>query len=140
MDQARVNILNIINISLYSYDTLSFVRNHRTRGEFINTGPLMTFGWCFYLSVFISVYQECCCSEVAALDPERRATRGEGEFLHDVEVHVEDPQLLLLLRRHEDEVRGGDVERSHGGVPGVDVVKQLDIFDLQALTIEISPH
>ena len=86
------------------------------------------------------MYQESGCTEVAALDPQRRAARGEGEFLHDVEVHVEDPQLLLLLRRHEDEVRGGDVERSHGRVPGVDVVKQLDIFDLQSLTIEMSPH
>ena len=77
------------------------------------------------------MYQESGCTEVAALDPQRRAARGEGEFLHDVEVHVEDPQLLLLLRGHEDEVGGGDVEGSHGGVPRVDVVQQLNILHLR---------
>ena len=86
------------------------------------------------------MYQEGRGPEVAALDPQGGAAGSQWQLLHDVEVHVEDPQLLLLLRRHEDEVRGGDVERSHGRVPGVDVVKQLDIFDLQALTVEISPH
>ena len=79
------------------------------------------------------MYQESGCSEVAALDPQRRAARGEGEFLHDVEVHVEDPQLLLLLRGDEDEVGGGDVQSAHGRVPGVDVVKQLHILNLQIL-------
>ena len=77
------------------------------------------------------MYQESGCSEVAALDPQWGAACGEGEFLHDVEVHVEDPQLLLLLRGHEDEVGGGDVEGPHGGVPRVDVVQELNILHLR---------
>ena len=80
------------------------------------------------------MYQESGCSEVAALDPQRRAARGEGEFLHDVEVHVEDPELLLLLRGDEDEVGGGDVESSHCRVPGVDVVQQLHILHLEVFS------
>ena len=44
---------------------------------------------------------------------------------------MEDPELLLLLRRDEDEVGGGDVEGAHRRVPGVDVVQQLHILNLE---------
>ena len=77
------------------------------------------------------MYEESRRSEVAALDSQRRPAGGERQLLHDVEVHVEDPQLLLLLRGHEDEVGGGDVEGPHGGVPRVDVVQELNILHLR---------
>ena len=70
------------------------------------------------------------CSEVAALDSQRRTAGGKRQLLHDVEVHVEDPQLLLLLGGHEDEVGGGYVEGPHGGVPRVDVVQELNVLHL----------
>jgi len=75
------------------------------------------------LCVFISVNQEGCSSEITALYSDRSSTGGKGQLLHHVKVHVEDPEFLFLLRRHEDEVGGGDVQGAHSGVPGVDIIK-----------------
>ena len=62
-----------------------------------------------HLSILISVHKEGCCPKIAALDSYRGPTGGQWELLHQVEVHVKDPQLLLLLRGYKDEVSGGDV-------------------------------
>ena len=43
---------------------------------------------------------------------------------------MKDPQLLLLLGGDKDEVGGRDVQSAHTRVSGVDVVQQLDIFNL----------
>ena len=62
--------------------------------------------------------------EVAALDPERTAAGGECELLNRADVHVEDPQLLLLLRRDENQVGGCDVEAPHLDLFNIEIIVQ----------------
>ena len=65
------------------------------------------------LRIPISRHHEGRRPEVAALDPERTAAGGERQLLNRADVHVEDPQLLLLFRRDKDQVGGCDVKASH---------------------------
>ena len=51
--------------------------------------------------------------EVAALDPEGTATCGQWELLNCADVHVQDPQLLILFRRDKNQVRVCDGKASH---------------------------
>ena len=65
------------------------------------------------LGVLVAVDEEGGAEEVAALDPQRRAAGGERKLLHRVEVHMQQPQLLRLLRGDEDEMGGGQVQRAN---------------------------
>ena len=49
------------------------------------------------LGVLVPVDQEGAHAEVGALDPDRRPARGQRQLVYGVEVHVQDPELLLLL-------------------------------------------
>ena len=51
--------------------------------------------------------------EVAALNPEWTATCGQWELLNCADVHVQDPQLLILFRRDKNQVRVCDGKASH---------------------------
>ena len=65
------------------------------------------------LSVPVPRHHERGRPEVATLDPEGTATCGQWELLNCADVHVQDPQLLLLLRRDKDQVGGCDVKAPH---------------------------
>ena len=65
------------------------------------------------LSVSVSGHHESGCPEVAALDPQRAATSSEWQLLHGADVHVQDPELLFLLRRDKDQVCCCDVETAN---------------------------
>ena len=65
------------------------------------------------LSVSVSGHHESGCPEVAALDPQRAATSSEWQLLHGADVHVQDPELLFLLRRDKDQVCCCNVETAN---------------------------
>ena len=62
------------------------------------------------LSISVPGHHEGGCPEVAALDPQRAATSSEWQLLHGADVHVQDPELLFLLRRDKDQVCCCNVE------------------------------
>ena len=62
------------------------------------------------LSISVPGHHEGGGPEIAALDPQRAATSSEWQLLHGADVHVQDPELLFLLRRDKDQVCCCNVE------------------------------